>query len=339
MVLTKEHFLKITDLTFSYGILNKNVVFKDFNFSTDHDIVGLIGPNGAGKSTLVKILLGLLIPEKGKIEIFGKKINYTDKTYLQHIGVSFEIPVFPPWATILDYLIWVGRARGLKKEVAIEQAMYLITLFNLNKKRYHNANTLSAGLKKRYSLALAIIGAPDLLILDEPTANLDVETRINILNFLKHFSKENNIKILIMSHILTELEKICDEIAILYNGEIHYQSSILSLYKNEFIKYYELRGNINSIKKIIPKILSIPQVSIIENKKIIDNNMKNNDFFPNHEVPYSLKIKVEKEEAIEKIKKIIKNQTEDIALVPEKSLLEQKFIEITSKNAEQKYLG
>jgi len=275
---------------------------------------------------LVKLLIGLLVPEEGEIKIFNRKTNLITNTFLRGIGVSFEDPDFPPWAIVFDYLVFAGRARGLKREDAEAQAVELLKFFELDKKATVKASSLSAGQKKRYSVVLALIGLPKLLILDEPTANLDVQFRIKLLEFLKTLSDTYEVKILILSHVLAELERFSDEIVIIHKGELKYQATVSEIYQKEFPIYYALKGPLSEIFSLMEREKEFfnknPHVKL-DNK--IKNRLLNR---PISQELVSVPIIIKTPEALKLLNQAIKEQGLSVAIVQEKSLLEQVFLKV-----------
>ncbi len=290
-----------------YSYIKETPVFKDFNLELSDSFTGLIGINGAGKSTFLKLSLGLLIPTKGDITINGSSVLKNKQGVLQQVGVLFENPRFPSWARVIDYLKWVGTIRGLSESESTGQVDYILEKLDLLDRREEMVNNLSAGLKQRFGLAQAIIGIPDVIFLDEPTANLDVKSRIHVFEFLKDISKQFGIQVIIMSHILNDLERFCDSVAILHEGRIVYQDQILNLLKSEFSLEYTLRG-INPLN--LNEVLQNTSVQVLSTNT-------------NETV-----IKVSDKREFEKIKALL---PQGVVLIPYRSLLEQKFLEVTGE--------
>ncbi|NLK38141.1 MAG: ATP-binding cassette domain-containing protein [Epulopiscium sp.] len=180
-------------------------------------IYGLLGENGAGKTTFMKILIGLLKPSKGDVYICGKNIAGQDRKYLSKIGSLIEVPAFYEWLTVgenlslhCDYLSKSNydKIPGILDAVGIPGTE--------NKK----IKELSLGMMQRLAIGRALLGEPEILILDEPINGIDPKGIIEIRNLLLQLKREQALTILLSSHIISELEKIADIIGIMHNGKI-----------------------------------------------------------------------------------------------------------------------
>lgn len=237
-------------------------------------IYGLLGPNGAGKSTMLRMLLGLIKPNSGKIEIFNKNINKDREKVLEHTGALIEAPSYYGDLTAFENLDIIKRM--LKLNITdINNALKAVNLMSVKDKK---VNEFSLGMKQRLGIAQAIIGNPKLLILDEPTNGLDPAGIIEIRNLIKKLSKEKGMTIIVSSHILSEIEIITDDVGIIKNGTLIYQGAIEGL------------KNINN-NKVIVEIENFEQIGfklINELKRIgykvkDDNNyivIEGNDVYP-----------------------------------------------------------
>jgi len=182
----------------------------------------LLGPNGAGKTTTLKILLGLLKPDSGEVEVFGMDPWRKGDKIRGIVGVLHEKPVYPQWASVRQLIRYAARLRGLG-EMDEERAIKLSGL-----ERYAGAriSSLSRGYLQRLGIALAILGDPELLLLDEPTANLDPAARMEILNLISVLKEELDVTVLISSHIIPELEMVCDSAIFINEGLVLDQGSL-----------------------------------------------------------------------------------------------------------------
>ncbi len=289
----------------SFGYSKDTSVFDDLKFNLDGYFNGLIGINGAGKSTFLKLCLGLRTPRSGDITIKGFSVSSNNIDLLRHIGILHENPKFPSWARVHSYLQWVGEVRGLNKKKSAAQANYLLKKFGILDKKYERVVNLSAGQTQKFGISQAIIGIPDIIFLDEPTANLDVQSRSMVLEMLKDLVDRYNVRIVIMSHILSDLERYCDTVAILHKGEIRYQGLINDLIRDEFNREYIIRG---------------PDLNIIE------NDLKNKGFNISRSAEYELILKLDN---IDELNSVRNNLTRGTSLTSYRSLLEQKFLEVT----------
>lgn len=208
-----KNLIQVRGLVKHYG---KVKALRGVTFKVDKGITGLIGPNGAGKTTIIKIVLGLISADDGEATVFGLNCWKDREEILGKVGVLHEKPRFPTWVTGREYLEYVCRMKKrlhLKEE--IERASELCGLRDFVDRRI---DTYSAGMIQRLGLADALIGNPDVVILDEPTANLDPLGRSHILSMIRYLAEQEGISFLISTHILSELERICDRVVILNEG-------------------------------------------------------------------------------------------------------------------------
>jgi len=189
---------------------------REFNVKIGKGVWGLIGPNGAGKTTFIRLVLGLLKPTCGKVTAFQYDCWEDSLKIRKMVGVLHERPVYPGNMEVERYLETVARFYDL--ENPNEAVMKALKRVNLKQYSKRKISSLSAGMLKRLGLAQAMIHNPRLIILDEPTANLDVIGRIEFLERIKTMSK-SGINFLISSHVLPELQEVCDHIVLIYNGK------------------------------------------------------------------------------------------------------------------------
>jgi ABC-2 type transport system ATP-binding protein len=236
-------------------------------------IHGFVGPNGAGKTTTMKMLVGGLNPTAGVGFISGKKIGSLDAKKL--IGYSPEHPNFYDDMAAFDYLVYVGKISGMSKKDVESKSLELLKLFELENFAHKKIGEFSAGMKQRLSLSQAMIHEPELLILDEPTANLDPEGRLSIIKKLRDLCKKKGITVFISSHILSELEKMIDDVTILNKGEIVIESDIQTLEKKFSGKAYLLKTSKN--KEVLEKLKPIIHHGWIDDKGIIHIHTKGDE--------------------------------------------------------------
>lgn len=213
--------LEIKNLEKSYK--NKKVLDIDFLEIEEGAIYGLIGKNGAGKSTLMKLILGLVKKDDGTIKIFGQELNSKNqKDFNRNLGALIESPSFYDHLTGYENLEIICKLKGLEKK-EIVKTLDLVGLNDLGKKK---AREYSLGMKQRLGIAMALIGSPKLLILDEPINGLDPQGIEEMRNLFKNIVKNTSASILISSHILDEMEKISSHIGILKDGKLPYNGSL-----------------------------------------------------------------------------------------------------------------
>ncbi len=207
--------IEVNELVKCYG---KIEALRKVTFEVTDGITGLIGPNGAGKSTLIKIVLGLISADSGEAVVFGLDSWKDRNKILERVGVLHEKPRFPSWGTGREYLDYSAKLKGVSGVAGeIERVSEMCGLASFIDRKI---GTFSAGMVQRLGLADALIGKPELVILDEPTANLDPLGRLNVLTRVKRLKDEKGINFLISTHILSELERVCDNVVILNEGII-----------------------------------------------------------------------------------------------------------------------
>lgn len=216
-----EKILEIKNLKKSYN--NKRVLDIDYLEIKEKSIYGLIGKNGAGKSTLMKIVLGLVKKDEGMVKVFNQEVNGKNQKKLnKNLGALIENPSFYDHLTGYENLEIISSLKGVDKK-EISKTLDLVGLKNVERKK---AREYSLGMKQRLGIAIALIGSPKLLILDEPINGLDPQGIEEMRNLFKNIVKNTPTSILISSHILDEIEKISTHIGILKEGKLTYNGSL-----------------------------------------------------------------------------------------------------------------
>ena len=191
-------------------------------------VTGLVGANGAGKSTLIKILLGLLPPTKGQAKVLGHDCETSGETIRTLLGYMPEHDCLPPDVTATEFVTHLGRMSGLPPTVAKERAAESLRHVGLHEERYRLIGTYSTGMKQRVKLAQALVGDPRLLLLDEPTNGLDPAGRTAMLELIERIGAELGISIVVASHLLGEIERICDHLVAIEAGRLLRADTITS---------------------------------------------------------------------------------------------------------------
>jgi ABC-2 type transport system ATP-binding protein len=189
-------------------------------------VTGLIGANGAGKSTLIKILLGLLAPTGGRATVLGHDSVTAGERVRQVVGYMPEHDCLPPDVSATEFVTHLGRMSGIPKTVAKERAAEALRHVGLYEERYRQMGTYSTGMKQRVKLAQALVGAPRLLLLDEPTNGLDPAGRNAMLDLIERIGEEFGISIVVASHLLSEIERVCDHLVAIDAGRLLRADSI-----------------------------------------------------------------------------------------------------------------
>lgn len=183
------------------------------------EFYGLLGPNGAGKSTLIHCATGLAQPTSGSIEIFGNDAIKKYKKARLGVGLAPQDLNLDWFLTLEESLDYHGGYFGMPKKERKERVSELLETFSLSEKRHERTRTLSGGMKRRLVLARALMHRPPLLILDEPTAGVDVELRLELWHYVQQINSEGT-TILLTTHYLEEAEQLCSRIAFINEGEI-----------------------------------------------------------------------------------------------------------------------
>ena len=208
--------IKVINLKKNYG--NKEAV-KNLNFEIrENEIIGLLGPNGSGKTTTIGMMLGLLKPSSGEVLINGLTIEDNRIEILQKINFISPYIELPKKLTVKQNLIVYGKLYSVKN--LNDKIDYLVDKLRLENLLNRITGELSSGQKNRISLAKAIINDPSVLLLDEPTASLDPEIGDFVRTFLENYKKEKKVSILLASHNMDEVTRLCSSIMMMKNGVI-----------------------------------------------------------------------------------------------------------------------
>lgn len=180
----------------------------------EYGVFGLIGPNGAGKTTLLRILLGLIQADEGKIEVLGLDSSTESFEIRKRVGVLHEHPIYPPSLTVNHFLERVSKLYSTR-----ENSDELLDLVGLSDVKQRKIGKLSAGMRQKLGVAQALVGKPEMVFLDEPTSNLDVMARRDLLNTILNVHEEGGVSFCIISHVLSELERVCSDVAFINAGK------------------------------------------------------------------------------------------------------------------------
>lgn len=181
-------------------------------------IVGLLGPNGAGKTTTINIICGLVTPDSGVAAVYGVDCIAETLAVRSQIGVVPQHIALFPNLTGWENFMYIGRLYGIEDKYIKQRAGKLLQRLGLEEQADKRVNRYSGGMKRRANIIASLLHHPEILILDEPTAGVDVQSRAMILEFLKEYKQQGK-TILYTSHLLDEAENICDEVAIIDEGK------------------------------------------------------------------------------------------------------------------------
>jgi len=275
-----DKLLEIRHLEKSFGS------FKAVNDISLHvnkgDIYGFLGPNGAGKSTTLRMVLGLIKPNKGEILISNKSIEGNDRKFLNNIGALIEKPDFYKNLSALDNLKILFKMSKLKKKNRISEVLNEVNLWD---KRNQKVGGYSQGMKQRLGIAQTLLHQPSLIILDEPSNGLDPQGQAAMRNLILRINIDMGITIIISSHILSEIEKIANRMVVINKGQKILEGNVKELMAKELLKVnfktdsVENLSNLLSNKKIDFEIRNNNIIALINEENIplvIEDIVKNN---------------------------------------------------------------
>ncbi|TXT55161.1 MAG: hypothetical protein BAJATHORv1_40070 [Candidatus Thorarchaeota archaeon] len=191
--------------------------------------VGLLGPNGAGKTTLIRILLGLISPTSGSFKVLGLDASESMNEIRDRIGYSPEFSPMIPEVSAMKYVAFMGQLSGLKSVEASQRAHDTLHYVGLGEERYRPLREFSTGMMQKCKLAAALVHDPDFVILDEPTDGLDPKGRKQMLDLIKRLYTEEGKSVMVSSHLLFDVEKVCDYVLVLGQGKLISAGSISEL--------------------------------------------------------------------------------------------------------------
>ncbi|BCJ44426.1 ABC transporter ATP-binding protein [Actinoplanes ianthinogenes] len=205
-------------LTKTYG--GGVTALADLTVEVEAGVIGLVGANGAGKSTFIKIMLGLIAPSAGTVRVFDlDPVTQTDKVRAR-VGYMPENDCLPPDVSAAEFVTHLARMSGLPRTTARERASEALRHVGLYEERYRQIGGYSTGMKQRVKLAQALVHDPDLLLLDEPTNGLDPAGRDAMLALIHRIGNEFGISVVVCSHLLGEVERICDSLIAIQGGRL-----------------------------------------------------------------------------------------------------------------------
>jgi ABC-type multidrug transport system ATPase subunit len=219
-----DQIVKVTDLTKQYrnkrGIRNIGLELRK------GDIYGLLGPNGAGKTTLLKIITGLIRPDRGAVALFGHNVDTSFEAAMRKVGCMIESADFYDYVTASQYLRLI---LNFYPDIGKERVVEVLGYVGLSPYAGERIRHFSTGMKQKLALAAAVMPNPELVLLDEPTNGLDIEGIVLFRELVKRLSKEHGITFLISSHMIHELEQLCNRVGIVYEGELVIEGEVSEL--------------------------------------------------------------------------------------------------------------
>ncbi len=215
--------IELNGLTVRFG--NRDIL-RGLTASLAGRAIGLLGPNGAGKSTLINTLLGFYKPSAGSAKVFGRDIHTDIRLIRSLVGYMPENDAFISKMNAVSFIQMMGELSGLPSKVALERAHEALFYVGLAEARYRQLGTYSLGMKQLAKLAQAIVHGPKLLILDEPTNGLDPSARQRMIRMIREIRDAKEMRVVLCSHLLRDVEDTCDEVLILKNGQIAHYSNL-----------------------------------------------------------------------------------------------------------------
>jgi ABC-2 type transport system ATP-binding protein len=208
--------LQARELTKRYGALTAvdNLSLEVY----EGEVFGLLGPNGAGKTTSINMLCGLLKPDSGQVLIHGKIITNGDASLRSRVGMCPQNIVLWSTLTCLEQMQFIGEMYGLKGKAARKSGERLLEQLDLSEKRDKLARTLSGGMQRRLNLAMALVHDPEILVLDEPEAGLDPQSRVLVREYVKSLARRKTI--ILTTHNMDEADRMADRVAIIDHGQL-----------------------------------------------------------------------------------------------------------------------
>ena len=236
-------FIELHNISRTFGTTQALI---DVNLRLDIGRIGLLGPNGAGKSTLMKILLGLLPPSAGSGRVLDHELADAPVALRRAIGYMSEADALIPGMQGADYVALAGELYGMSRKQALRRAHEVLTYLDLGEARYRKLEEYSTGMKQRLKLAQALVHDPPALLLDEPTSGMDPAGREAMLDLLRRLGTEHQKAILLSTHLLGDIDKVCDIVVILHQGRILCQGPVQQLCQSRHDRYHlQIQGEPN----------------------------------------------------------------------------------------------
>ncbi|PEC49517.1 ABC transporter ATP-binding protein [Bacillus sp. AFS096315] len=301
------------DIVLELKSVNKTIsnqkIIKDISFELyKGEVLGLLGPNGSGKTTTMRMIVGLMSITSGEIYIQGNSIKNNFKESIKQIGAMIETPAFYPFFSGYKNLLYFARMlEGVSKERVLE----VIDLLGLSNAIHKKFSTYSLGMKQRLGIAQALLHNPSILILDEPTNGLDPAGVREIRDYLKRIAEVEQTAILLSSHLLSEIELICDRSIIIQNGQ--------------FVESIDL--NDKSGEKLFIEI-------VVKSTKAFESSFTNKDNKYKFDVinDRSIMFEIDEEEIPSLMKELVLAGIEIYYVTRKKERLEDLFIQLTGGN-------
>jgi ABC-2 type transport system ATP-binding protein len=235
MTESAEPLIDLHNVTLRYGPVT---ALDDVSLRVAPGRVGLLGPNGAGKSSLLKLVLGLIPPTSGGGTVLGHDLAAGDGTDLRRrVGFMPEADALVPGLSGVEYVALAGELYGMPRRQAQRRAHEVLTYLELEDARYRKLEEYSTGMKQRLKLAQALIHDPPVLLLDEPTSGLDPAGRDAMLRLLFRLGRDHSKSLILSTHLLGDVEQVCEQVVILYQGKVRGQGAVRELCASRHDRY------------------------------------------------------------------------------------------------------
>ncbi|MBE7125246.1 ABC transporter ATP-binding protein [Bacillus mycoides] len=241
-------------------VIGKKTLVEDISFDVKQgEVFGFLGPNGAGKTTTIRMLVGLIKATEGTISIGGYSIKENFREAMRQIGSIVENPELYTYLTGWENLKQFARMLG---DISDERIIEIVKMVHLDERIHDKVKTYSLGMKQRLGIAQALLGNPKLLILDEPTNGLDPAGIRELREFIHKLVKEENMSVFISSHLLSEVQLICDRVAIIHKGKMITVAPIEELIKTASDRVEWVVTPISKAKDMLDAAEEIEEVSV-----------------------------------------------------------------------------
>ncbi len=303
----KEVVLRTNGLSKRFG---KRWAAKGLNIEVHRgDVFCFLGPNGAGKSTTIRMILTLLMPTTGSIEIFGMDLHKNRRAVLSRVCGIVEKPDFYLYLSAYKNLEILG---SMTRSVRKEEIMEALKMVGLKSRAFEKVKTFSHGMKQRLGIAQALLTEPELIILDEPTAGLDPQGMKEVRGLIKKLASEKEMTIFLSSHLLSEVELVATRMAVINRGELIAQGSVSELLGGEPTEYSIQVSPLDSAIELLRKLPWVEVLSAEDGK---------------------IELRVEPGHASELNKFLVSNHIEVLSFYPHRTL-EDFFLKITEGTSE-----
>lgn len=292
--------------------IGSHLIVDRLNMSVEEgEVYGFLGPNGAGKTTTIRMIVGLIKPTKGQIQIIGSDVQNQRARALSQIGAIVENPETYAYMTGRKNLTHYARLAGLNPAETNKRIIEVVKLVKLTERINDKVKTYSLGMRQRLGLAQALLGNPKLLVLDEPTNGLDPAGMREFRDLIREIASAG-IAVFVSSHLLSEIQLMCDRVAIIKEGQIITEQNVADL----------IHRTGRSVK-----------VSVSDSEKAC-SVLKENDLEVKVTGQSSIQIKTDADKVPRIIKTLVSEDIDLFAVEPEKESLEDTFLELTNVEAE-----